>query len=68
MAHPRDLLRLCLLPVLLAGLCAPLRPARAQETDPLQVHITQIDASDFPIGDRRRRGTLSGEPGPHPAV
>jgi VWFA-related protein len=48
MAHPRDLLRLCLLPVLLAGLCAPLRPARAQETDPLQVHITQIDASDFP--------------------
>jgi Ca-activated chloride channel family protein len=48
MADPRNLLKLCLLSALLAGLCAPALPVRAQDSGPLQVHITQVDASQFP--------------------
>jgi Ca-activated chloride channel family protein len=37
-----------LLPALLVWLCAPARPARALQTDPLTVHVTQVDTSAFP--------------------
>jgi VWFA-related protein len=40
--------RLLLLPALLAALCAPSVPALAQDTEPLEMHITQVDTSKFP--------------------
>jgi Ca-activated chloride channel family protein len=41
-------LRFLILPALLAWLSAPAGPVRAQSTEPLQVHITQVDTSAFP--------------------
>lgn len=41
-------LKLLILPALLAWLCAPALPARAQDTEPLTVHVTQVDTSGFP--------------------
>jgi len=37
-----------ILPALLATLCAPTLTVRAQDTEPLHVHITQVDTSGFP--------------------
>jgi VWFA-related protein len=48
MERVRSKLRWILLPALLAVLCAPVLPVRAQESDELHVHITQVDASGFP--------------------
>ncbi len=44
----RKKLRLLILPALLAWLCAPALPARAQDTEPLTVHVTQVDTTGFP--------------------
>src|SRR4030042_651155 len=41
-------IRLWMLTALLALLCVPAGMARAQDTAPLEVHITQVDTSGFP--------------------
>jgi VWFA-related protein len=41
-------IRFLILPALLAALCTPAVPAMAQDTEPLQVHVTQVDTSGFP--------------------
>ncbi len=42
-------IRFFIVPALLAFLCAPAVPALAQDTEPLQMHITQVDTSGFPV-------------------
>jgi VWFA-related protein len=44
----RKRIPMLLLSALLAALCAPTRPALAQDTEPLEVTITQVDTSAFP--------------------
>jgi VWFA-related protein len=41
-------IRWWIVPALLALLFAPAVPARAQDTGPLEVHVTQVDTSKFP--------------------
>src|SRR4030042_3131633 len=41
-------IRVWILPALLLILLATAVPARAQDTAPLEVHITQVDTSGFP--------------------
>jgi Ca-activated chloride channel family protein len=44
----RKKMKLLILAALFAALCAPAGPVLAQDTAPLQVQITQVDASTFP--------------------
>ncbi|MGB7539756.1 MAG: VWA domain-containing protein [Anaerolineales bacterium] len=44
----RKKIPILLLSALLAALCAPARPALAQDIEPLEVTITQVDTSGFP--------------------
>ncbi|MBN1437928.1 MAG: VWA domain-containing protein [Anaerolineales bacterium] len=41
-------IRFFAVPIALAAFCAPGGAARAQDSEPLEVHITQVDASAFP--------------------
>jgi VWFA-related protein len=52
-------------PALLAALLVPAAPARAQDSGPLQVHVTQVDTSKFPAVTVYISVTdASGEPAP----
>jgi VWFA-related protein len=61
----RKKIPILLLSALLAALCAPARPALAQDTEPLKVNITQVDTSAFPTVKVYISVTdIAGEPAP----